>query len=473
MYKDNNRLSNFFQNVKIPDSVTLIFFILVIFTALTWVIPAGEYQKELRDGREIVVNNSYAHVENSPQGLWAMLQAPLKGFAAAAEIIAFVFLVGGAFGVLNRTGAINASLHNLIGYTAKKPKMKKFVIPLVMTIFSVAGATFGMSEETIVFIMITIPLAMALGYDSLVGVAMTFMAASAGFAGALTNPFTIGIAQDIAGIQMFSGWEYRILVWFVVTIATIIFVMRYAAKVEKNPLLSPVYELDKQRIKPTANSEDDEFTPRRKMILLALFLTLAMLIVGVTNWNWYISEISALFIALGIASGIIFKLSASDTVKAFMEGAKEMMTAAIVIAMAKGLYVVITDGKIIDTILYAIASHADGLSPAISVQIMFLFQSVIHFFVPSGSGQAALTMPIMAPLSDLMGISRQTAVLAFQLGDGLNTQILPTSGVTMGVLAVAKIPYSLWLRWVFKFVAVLFLLAMLLLIPPVVFFEWQ
>ncbi len=272
---------------------------------------------------------------------------------------------------------------------------------------------------------------------------------------------------------MFSGWEYRILVWFVVTIATIIFVMRYAAKVEKNPLLSPVYELDKQRIKPTANSEDDEFTPRRKMILLALFLTLAMLIVGVTNWNWYISEISALFIALGIASGIIFKLSASDTVKAFMEGAKEMMTAAIVIAMAKGLYVVITDGKIIDTILYAIASHADGLSPAISVQIMFLFQSVIHFFVPSGSGQAALTMPIMAPLSDLMGISRQTAVLAFQLGDGLNTQILPTSGVTMGVLAVAKIPYSLWLRWAFKFVAVLFLLAMLLLIPPVVFFEWQ
>jgi uncharacterized ion transporter superfamily protein YfcC len=459
---------------KFPDAVTIIIGIMVIFILLTWVIPAGEYVYTEINGRQVVISNSYHLVQSNPQGLFAFLTAPIKGFVSAAQVIGFCFLVGGAFGILNRTGAINAGLHNVILYSKNNRQSRYWILASLMVLFSICGATFGMSESVLVFILITVPLALALGYDSIVGIAISFLAAGVGFAGAVTNPFTIGIAQGIAEIPLFSGWEYRLFIWLVLTTIAIVFVLIYARKIERNPEKSPVYEIDRARKSSTESSvADTQFNIKRKVIVVLLFLSLVLLVFGSNKWNWYINEISALFIALGIISALVFGLAVSDTVKAFMDGAKDMLMAAIVIGLAKGLLIIATDGKIIGTMLNYLASLTDDFGKVFSVQLMFIFQSFLNFFIPSGSGQAALTMPIMAPLSDLMGISRQTAVLCFQLGDGLNNMIIPTSGVTMGVLSMANIPYSKWVKWLFPLFLILFITALLLLIPPVLFFSYS
>ncbi|MCS7004138.1 MAG: TIGR00366 family protein [Cytophagales bacterium] len=458
---------------KIPDTLVIAFSILVVFMILTWVIPAGEYQRVEKDGRMIVVPGSYQPTQQVPQNLGAVLLAPIRGFVSASEIIGFVLLIGGAFGIINATGAITASLQSIIQASANKPYLKKVIIPLVMFVFSLAGATFGMSEENLVFILITVPLAISLGYDSIVGVAIPFIATGAGFAGAFSNPFTIGIAQKIADVPIFSGWEYRLIVWFLMTVAAIIWVMAYANRVEKNPQYSMMYEIDRTvGWTESAHSAQLEFTFRRKLVLAIFFIGLILLIVGVSIWDWHINEIAALFLGMGIASAIAYRIKLDKMIDAFIHGAKDMVHASLVIALSKGILLIATDGKIIDTILYGVAGLMDGLPKFVTVEMMFFVQSFLNFFVPSGSGQAALTMPIMAPLSDLLGITRQTAVLAFQFGDGLSNMFIPTSGVTMGILAIAKIPYDIWIKWIWKLMLVFFLIAFLCLIPPVTMFEW-
>jgi len=343
-----------------------------------------------------------------------------------------------------------------------------------MFVFSLAGATFGMSEENLVFILITIPLAISLGYDSIVGVAIPFIATGAGFAGAFSNPFTIGIAQKIADVQIFSGWEYRLVVWVLMTLAAIIWVMMYANSIEKNPALSPMYDIDKRVDWTKSDSASQlEFNTPRKLVMLIFFAGLILLIIGVSVFGWHINEIAALFLGMGIASAIVYRIKLDKMIDAFIHGAKDMVHASLVIALSKGILLIATDGKIIDTILFGVAGLMDGLPKAITVEMMFIVQSFLNFFVPSGSGQAALTMPIMAPLSDLLGITRQTAVLAFQFGDGLSNMFIPTSGVTMGILAIAKIPYNIWLKWIWKLMMVFFIIALLCLIPPVTLFVWS
>ena len=283
------------MNIKrFPHTITIIMIIMVVFIALTWIIQAGEYERKEYNGRMIVVPNTYKEIENHPQGITAMFTAPIKGFVSAAQIIGFCLLVGGAFGMINKTGAISSGLSSILSFSIRKPKYKGFVIPLIMILFSLAGATFGMSESTIVFIMITIPLAIAMGYDSIVGICMSFMAAGVGFAAAITNPFNVGVAQGIAEVPMFSGWDFRIIVWFVLTSVAIIYVMLYARKLEKNPSLSPVYELDKKRdLQDLNNREQMVFDWKRKLIIIFLFVSLAMLVIGANKWKWYINEISA------------------------------------------------------------------------------------------------------------------------------------------------------------------------------------
>lgn len=461
------------KKFKFPDTLTIVLVILVVFIALTWIIPAGEFDRTMKEGREIVVPGSYERVEPKPQGVGAFLTAPIRGFIGAAQIIGFVFLVGGAFGIIHATGAINAGLHSIIEFSKKNPGKKHLIIPFVMVLFSLAGATFGMSEEVLVFIMITIPLALALGYDSIVGVAMPFIGAGAGFAGAFSNPFTIGIAQGIAEVPIFSGWEYRIAVWLILTTIAITFIVLYSRKIEKDPARSPMYDIDQERDMSAFKEESMHFTTRRRIVLIALALAIVLLVVGVNVWDWYINQIAGIFIGLGILTALVYRLAASKAVNAFLDGAKDMMTAAMVIGLTRGLLIVATDGKIIDTILHSISTAADNVPAFVSVQIMFLFQGVLNFFIPSGSGQAALTMPIMAPLSDILGVTRQTAVLAFQLGDGLFNMIIPTSGVTMGVLAIGKIPYERWVKWLYPLMLIFLLAALILLVPPVLYFTWN
>lgn len=458
---------------KLPDTLIIVTSILVIFTVLTWIVPAGNFDRELVNGRELVVPDSYHLADQNPQGLMNFLMAPAHGFISAAEIIAFVLIVGGAFSIVNKTGAIDSGLKKIIDLSLHNPRYKLPLMGLIIALFSIAGATFGMSEEVLVFVLITLPLAFSLGYDSIIGIAIPFVGAGAGFAGAFLNPFTVGIAQGIAELPPFSGWEYRMIVWFIFTSITIIFILGYARRLEKNPEASPVFAIDRAR-DPDKMKVDREvsFDWRKKLILFAFLGSIILLVIGVNSWGWYINEIAGLFLGLGILSALIAKMNSSITTNAFIDGARDMVYPAMIIALSKGILIIASDGNIIDTVLFYLSGTVDDFHRGVSVEIMFLVQSLLNFFLPSGSGQAALTMPIMAPLSDLLQISRQTAVLAFQFGDGLSNLVIPTSGVTMGVLAVAKIPYEKWLKWIWPLMLILIFTAMVLLLLPVVLFNW-
>ncbi len=461
------------RKLRIPDTFSILLIIMALFILLTWIIPAGEYDRATTQvgglQKEVLIPGTYKTVTPSPQGPGAFLTAPVKGFTAAAQIIGFCFLVGGAFGIFNRSGAIEAGIRNILSRSNNHPGRKKTIICIIMVLFSLAGATFGMSESVLVFIMITIPLAIAMGYDSIVGVSISFLAAGTGFAGAFLNPFTIGIAQGIAEIPLFSGWLYRIIIWVILTAAAIIFVLNYISKLEKGTIKGYI---NKKTDFSFPEDTEQKISRRHRRILIILATTFLVLIIGSSLWKWYINEIAGLFLAAAIIVAFTGKMKSSDAMQAFVEGAKGMTMAALVIGISRGLLIIATDGKIIDTMLHGLAVRTEGFSPAITAQLMFLIQGGINFFVPSGSGQAALTMPVMAPLSDLVGISRQTAVLAFQLGDGIFNMIIPTSGVTMGAMSIAGIPYQKWVKWLWPLILILTILSILLLIPPALLFNY-
>ena len=317
-------------------------------------------------------------------------------------------------------------------------------------------------------------MALSLGYDSVVGTAIPFLGAGAGFAGAFINPFTIGIAQGIAELPPISGFFYRVFCWIIITGTAIIFVSRYAAKVKQNPEISPTFNLDKEKrkfYKDHSETLSHSLNKAHLYVLIVFGLALVLLIIGVMRLGWYIPEIAALFFGTAILSGLIGKLNPSTIAESFVEGTKDMMTAVLVIAFARGILVVASDGQIIDTILNALSAQITRFHPIFAGQAMFCVQACINFFIPSGSGQAALTMPIMAPLSDLIGVTRQTAVLAYQFGDGFSNMIIPTSGVTMAVLGMGKIPWEKWAKWLLPLEIIFFLIGLLLLIPPVLF-DW-
>lgn len=461
---------------KIPDTLVIISAVLIFFAFLTWIVPAGEFYREEKQGRQVVVPGSYHEVKQAPQGIPELLKAPVKGFEQASIIIAFVLFVGGVFGVIHRTGSIEAALKNLLRFTGQYPQYKRLIIPFLVILFAVTGATFGMSEEVLVFVLITIPLCISLGYDSILGVAIPLAGTAVGFAGAFTNPFTVGIAQSIAEVPLFTGWEYRIFVLVILTAIVIVYLDRYAQKLEQSPLDSPVYNIDVALRQSYAFVSEDEnetakfkFTTQRKVVVGLFISTIILLIVGATLWNWYIHEICALFLGLAVLTAFVYQLGSTQLIDSFLTGAKEMLPACLVIAFSKGIIIIATEGKIIDTILYAVSHALEGFHPVVSGEIMFVVQSLINVIVPSGSGQAALTMPILAPLSDIVGITRQHAVLIFQMGDGINNMIIPTSGVTMGTLAIAKIKYDVWVKWLTPLMLLLIAAAMLMLVPPALF----
>jgi uncharacterized ion transporter superfamily protein YfcC len=455
---------------KLPHTLVLIYAMVVMTVIATWIVPGGEYQRVEREGRTIPVDGSFQFVESQPQGLGALFVSPIKGFVDAAYIIIFIFVVGGAFAIIDRTGAITAFIHNLALQFGKSKAMRALLIPVTMIVFSLAGAIFGMCEETMPFVLIFVPLALSLGYDTIVGVSIPFLGAAAGFAGAFFNPFTVGIAQGIAGLPLYSGVGYRLIVWAIGTAIVIVVVMNYASRVRKNPKISPTYEDDLKRKKEldldTAHGEKVELLDKHKRILVLFLCGMAVMVFGILKYRWFINEIAGLFLALGILSGILGRLNSEELATAFVSGAKDMINAALIIGCARAILVVAMDGKILDTALYAMSSAIKNFHPIISSQLMFTCQCVINFFVHSGTAQAALTMPIMAPLGDLVGITRQTTVFAFQLAEYINP-VLPTSGVTMGVLGLARLRWEKWAKWLIPLLIIWVIFALLSLIPPV------
>ena len=461
---------------RIPHTFTIVFGLIVFAAILTWIVPAGEFLRESIsvDGttREVVVNNSFHYIERSPQ-TWQIFSALFNGFVDKADIIVFILMVGGAFWILNNSHAIDVgvmaflrSVRRLSRYkVVRKLGVENIIITMVMLLFSLFGAVFGMSEETIAFVVVFIPLAIQMGYDSIVGVCMCYVAAHVGFAGAMLNPFTIGIAQGIADLPLFSGLEYRLVCWVVLTIIGIAFVLWYARRVKNKPESSPVYKLDDYWRSRMQTSEESRLSIRQKLILLLFLVTIVALVVGVLKFGWYIAEISALFLAIGIVAGILDRQRADDIAKLFLAGCKDILSAALVVGLASGIIFILKDGRVIDTILYGLTRSLAQMGEVASLGAMYVFQTLLNVVMPSGSAKAALTMPIMAQFADLIDVSRQTTVLAFQFGDGFTNMLTPTSGVLIGVLGMARIPYGTWLKWVWKFILALIVIGFILMLP--------
>lgn len=513
---------------KIPHTYVIVFALIIIAAVATWFVPGGEYRPSTTPGEMPV----YHTVESQPQ-TWQVFAAMFKGFERQAGIVVFILMIGGAFWIVNDSKAIDAGISSFLKFTAGLDKytlMRKLgtnniVIVLIMLMFSVFGAVFGMSEETIAFIIILVPLAISMGYDSLTGVGMVFVASGLGFAGAILNPFTIGIAQGIAGLPLFSGIEFRMLCWLVINLAGISFILYHARKVKRNPKASPVYEEDDHWRKFVHTKENDNkdvthkaswytylailaslvlfsvyypqtalkigdksiefwflpvltvafalfgFLSLRKssavFVLNLLGFTIIFLIVGVMGYEWYIMEIAALFFAMGVLSGAAMGKGADAITKLFLDGAGDILSAALIVGLGGGIIIILEDGKIIHTILYSMAGGMRDLGKVATVEIMYMIQTAINIVIPSGSAKAALTMPIMAPFSDLVGLSRQATVMAYQFGDGFTNLITPTSGVLIGVLGVARIPFAKWAKWIAPLILMLLVLGALLLIPTV------
>lgn len=484
MAEDKNSLQALAD--KIPNAFILIFALMVVAAGMTWVLAPGQFERTQRDGRNVVVPGSYQRIEpdgplapgNSqrptPQGLFDVLRAPIRGFVQAAEIIVFILLVGGAFKVMEATGAVRAAIARVIGTLRGKEAL---FVPLNMTLFSLGGAVFGMSEETIPFVMLLVPISLALGYDSLTGTAIPFVGAGVGFAAAFINPFTLGIAQGIAELPPLSGLGYRVAVWVIITGIAIGFVMWHAARVREDPTRSPTFAADQARREAEGlggaseawKTLDVTLTTTHRLVLGVFALALAILIYGVLGHGWYIEELGAVFLGFAIAAAVLARLPGNQAVEAFLAGSAELVGAALVVGLARGVLVIATDGGIVDPMLHFVVSQIGGLPAVVSAEVMFLTQTLLNFLVPSGSGQAALSMPVMAPLADLVGVTRQTAVLAFQFGDGFSNLIIPTSGVLLAVLGAARISWVAWARWMLPLQVILLLAGMLLLVPPVLF----
>lgn len=435
------------KKFKVPHTYVILFAMIIIMALLTYVIPAGQYQKvESASGRMVVDPNSFAAVEANPAKPFDILKAFPKGLAAAQSIVFFIFIVGGSFNVVNQTGAIEAGITKIALSLKGKEKL---MIPIIVFVFSIGGATIGMAEEAIVFVPIGIALSRALGYDAVVGMAIVSLGAAAGFTSGFMNPFTVGVAQGIAEVPLFSGIGLRLVIW-VCTLALVIgYIFRYANKVKSDLKNSIVYDLEVQeKDKAIDLTNIRQMTTRDIIVLLIFGVGMGILVFGVFKFGWYITEIAAIFLAIGILSGIAAGMNLDDLAKHFITGAKDMTMGALVVGLARGILVIMEGSMIIDTIVYGLAGAISALPKAISAVGMLIVQSFLNLIIPSGSGLAATTMPIMAPLSDVIGVTRQTAVLGYQFGDGITNSIVPTSGVLLANLSIAKIKYEEWVKFV-------------------------
>lgn len=521
---------------KFPHTYVIIFYLILFSAFLTWVIPGGRFERTIMEingtEREVIADDSFVYTESQPQ-TWQVFSAFFDGFVDKADIIVFILMIGGAFWIMNHSKAIDVGILSFLRRarrlenkrTIRRLGVDNIIVTLIVLLFSIFGATFGMSEETIAFVIIFVPLSISMGYDSITGLYLCYVAAALGFAGALLNPFTIGIAQGLSHLPLFSGIEYRFFCWVVINIVGIAWILRYMHRIRKHPQKSPVYEEDaywRNRQEESTEAVKLE-TPKSAwvswVILTAVFtycafalpttrltvgnasvvwpvfpvlavafaiggyfslrksvhffilnmlsFTILMLIVGVMGYGWYVMEIATLFMALGIFSGISMDYSPNTITRLFLEGVKDITGAALVVGLAGGIIIILNNGQIIDTLLHNVSGAMADMGKVATVGSMYLMQTAINVFIPSGSAKAALTMPIMSQFSDLIGLSRQATVMAFQFGDGFTNMITPTSGVLIGALGVAKIPFNKWVKWVTPLMIILVILGFLLLIPTV------
>lgn len=449
------------RKLKMPHIYVLLFFLAALAALASYIIPAGSFERiQGPNGREMIDPETFQFIEQSPVSLMEFLTVFPRGLIAAAEVIFFVLIIGGLFRVFLKTGIIEIAVDKL---TRKFANKSVLLIPVLMVVFSSVATVIGVPELSLVYIPVLLPLLIALGYDSIVAAAVALLGTGVGFTVGVLNPINTGLGQRVSGIPVFSGMEYRFIVFVVALVIAILYIVRYARKIQSDPLRSFVYEDDTEKRKLYQDEkkvgDEKHLTGRQKIALAVALLFFIVLIYGVIGHGWFMQEMSGLFIFMGFTVGMITGLSVLQVCQGFNEGFRDVLEGALIVGVARAISVALEDGLIIDTIVYSLGNVVSTLPPVIGAVGMYFVQMLLSFIIPSGSGQALVTMPIMAPLADMIGSTRQIAVFAYQLGDGFANLIFPTSGYFMASLAIAGVPYQKWLRFYFPLFLVFVTLA--------------
>ncbi len=441
----------------------LVFFVLMILlvSVLTYLIPAGQFETALDEasGKTCVVPGSYHQIEKNPTTLMGFLSSIQRGLEYNASVIFFVLIIGGAFQIITATGIINKIS---IGAARKFAGNEVWVIPIFVCLFATFGTTMAMSQELVLFVPLGVAIARSMGFDALTGTGMIGLGAVAGYSVGLVSPFNTGVAQKIAEVPLYSGMAYRAALLVILLAVTSAYIMRYAAKVKKNPAASYVYELELAEGQNTKLDLDKEerFATRDWVILAVLIGGLAYVVYGVAIGGWWFNEMSAMFLTIGVVAGAVKGFGPSRIAKEFVAGAEMLVMGAVIVGCAGAINVIMNDACIRDTIINTCANAISGLPSSLSAVGMYITQTLINFPIVSGSGQATATMPLMVPLGDLVGVSRQTTVLAFLLGDGFTNSIYPTAASMMTYIAMVKIPYEKWMKFAGPIVAIWFVIGL-------------
>ena len=453
------------RKFRMPTAYTILFLLIILVAAATWLIPAGAYDNV--DG--VPQAGTYHPADPSPQGIGAVLKAAFSGFYDAVDVCVFILMVGGFLGVVMKTGAVDAGVGSIIRHLGGK---EKWLIPILMLLFGLGGTTYGMWEETMAFYPLLIPVFLAAGYDAVVGISVILLGAGAGVISSTVNPFATGIAAGFAGVSLGEGILLRVLQWVIFESAAIWFVMAYAARVKKNPARS-VVGVGAGKIQ--ANMEQSvEYTPRRKVIMVIFTLTFLIMIYGVIPFDemglplpvlgWWFPELSALFLAAGVIVGLLDGQREDEIAETFVAGCADLLGVALIIGISRGITVLMNDGGITDTVLHWGEDALSGAGAFSFVLLVYLIYLPLTILIPSSSGLATLSVPIMAPLGQFAGVGGDLVVTAFQSASGLVNLITPTAAVVMGALALGHVPYDRWVKYVWKLVLYFFLLTIVLLL---------
>ena len=460
-----------------PTAYTILVAIIVVVAILTWIVPAGQYEMTELNGREVPVPGTYQQIENTPQNLFDIIKAPALGFQDAVDVALFILIIGGFLGVVMKTGAIDAGIAKV---TQTLKGREKIMIPILMILFGIGGTSFGMAEETIAFYPLLIPVFLAAGYDTVTVVAVILLGAGVGVLGSTVNPFATGIASGFAGISLGQGIVLRLIILVVGQAAAIAYVMRYAEKVRKDPSKSITYatraEDERHFLSHQADGENEfpELTGKRKLILGLFALTFAIMIYGVIPFEdmgitaiptlfWWFTELASLFLVMAIVIGIVAGLGEKELVSSFVAGARDLLGVALIVGISRGITVVMNSGNMTATVLN-LGERTLASTGSIAFTILtYLFYIPMSFLIPSTSGLATLSMPIMAPLGDFAGVARDVVITAYQSASGIVNLITPTSAVVMGGLAIARVPYDKWIKFVIKFLVIMFIITVIAL----------
>lgn len=458
------------KQFKVPHVYAIIFALMVIFAVLTWIVPSGSYQRQEVNGREVTVAGTYEQSEKTyideetgdevdlRQGVFDVLQAPTRGIQEAIEVVAFILIVGGSFQVITKTGAITSGMGRVVRRFKNKDIL---IIPIAMVLFALGGTSFGMAEETLPFFAIFMPIMMAMGFDSMTAFMVVFVGARTGYIASTINPFNVLIAQGILGIQGNPQLWLRMIAWVVLTAVAITWVVLYARRVKKNPESSITFEDDiakKVEFAADESALDAEFTGRQKGVLAVFIAGMCLIIWGLVTQGWYMNEISAVFLAMGLLAGVIAGFSQDVIAQEFVTGIADFAFSAIVVGLARGILVIASDGMIIDTILNALATGLGGIPAVLFTTLLYAVENLLAILVPSSSGLAALTAPIFGPLTELMGLNPEAAVWALSMGSATMSLICPTSAILVAGLGVCKIKLGQWWKTVWKFFLVVSLI---------------